>query len=90
MNTLGASLQGVHVEHHDAHFAGHQQIADLVAGGHVPQAPGAAHGFAQGLQKGFVAGQNHELDDVAREAEPSAHPASRLLRRKLAPVVSFH
>jgi hypothetical protein len=60
----------MHVKNQDSDFAGHQQIADLVAGGNVPQPPGAAHGFAKRLQKRFVAGENHEFDDVARETEP--------------------
>ncbi len=36
----------------------------------MPQPPRAAHGFPQGLQEHFVIGQHHELDDVARKAEP--------------------
>ena len=60
----------LHVENQDAHFAGEQKIADLVARRDVPQAPRAADGFAQGLQEYLVGGQNHEFDDVARETEP--------------------
>jgi hypothetical protein len=36
----------------------------------MPQAPRAAHCLAQGLQEYFVTGQHHELDDLARQAEP--------------------
>jgi len=35
---------------------------------HSRRAPPTA--FTKSLQKCFVAGQNHELDDVARETEP--------------------
>jgi hypothetical protein len=36
----------------------------------MPQPPRTPHRFAQGLQEYFVAGQHHELDDLARKAEP--------------------
>jgi hypothetical protein len=60
----------MYIKNQDTDFAGHQEIADLVAGGNVPKPSGAAHGFTKRLQKRFVAGQNHEFDDVARETEP--------------------
>ncbi len=64
-----AVVQRLHVEHHDADLARDQKVADLVGRRHVPQAPGAAHRLAQGLQENIVRSQNDELDDVAREAE---------------------
>ncbi len=68
---LGRGLvQALHVEHQNAHFAGHQKIADLVGCGDMPQPPRAADCLAQGLQEYFVTGQHYELDDVARKAEP--------------------
>ncbi len=65
----GTVMQRLHIEHHDADLACDQKVADFVGRRDVPQAPGAAHRLAQGLQEGVVRGQNDELDDVAREAE---------------------
>jgi hypothetical protein len=36
----------------------------------MPKPPRRTHGLAQRLQENFVAGEYHQLYDVAREAEP--------------------
>ena len=72
-------MQRMHIEHQDAHAAGHQEIADFVRGHDVPEPAGGADPLSKRLQEGLVGGQYDELDDLAREAGPKCGQGTTLI-----------
>jgi len=76
MKTFAASVSACHVQYQDADLACQQRSLTLFAVAHA-RAARSRHRLAQRLQKTIVFGTDHQLDDVAREAEPARFCVSR-------------